>query len=134
MSLTRPPPDQCITTTTATIWLDPRGFVVVDQVPRALQTWETAAEMLHATRKALPGDAPIAVLVLSNESRTDRGGRRAFAEIGGKQNACVALVVQSKVSEVTGNFFLRINKPPYPMRLFDDVEEAAEWAATHVVR
>lgn len=110
----------------------PSGTVTLDQTPRALQTFETACEMMRASVELAPDGHKPAMVVLANESRTDRGARRAFQEVGGPVLACVALVVQSKVAEVTGNFFLRINRPPYPMRLFGDVDEARAWAAEHL--
>lgn len=132
MSVQRPSADKCIECSTATVWLDPRGFVVVDQVPRALQTGPTAAEMMAAARKLVPGTGLIPMLVLANESRTDRDARQTFTEA--THNACVGLVINSKVSEVTGNFFMRINRPPYPMRLFGDVDDAIAWVLEYVPR
>lgn len=129
----RPPREEIIEVSTALVWRDARGFVVCDQVPRALQTWDTACEMMQAGRRLQP-EGNIAMVVLSNESRTTRGARQAFAELGATQNACVALVVRSRVSEITGNFFLRINRPPFPMRLFEEADDAIEWALGYVGR
>ncbi|MCB9679760.1 MAG: hypothetical protein H6737_31935 [Alphaproteobacteria bacterium] len=108
------------------------GYVVMDQVPRATQTWETACELMRAGVQLSEPGKRAAVVVLANESRTDRGARRAFQEVGAELLGCVALVVRSKVSEVTGNFFLRINNPPYPMRLFGDPAEASSWVKEHI--
>lgn len=104
---------------------------MIDQVPRALQTWDTALAILRASVE-LAGGRKAAVVVISNESRTDRGGRRAFQEAGGELCACVAMVVKSRVSAVTGNFFLKIHSPKYPMNLFEDVDAASAWAVPHV--
>ena len=38
-----------------------------------------------------------------------------------------ALVVGSPVSRVIGNFFVGLNRPKYPLRLFDDQEFATAW-------
>jgi hypothetical protein len=39
----------------------------------------------------------------------------------------VALLIGSPVSRVIGNFFLGINKPPYPTRIFTSEAEALSW-------
>lgn len=39
----------------------------------------------------------------------------------------VALVVGSPLSRAIGNFFLGLNKPAMPMRLFTDEDEAVGW-------
>lgn len=106
-------------------------MIVIDQVPRATQTWDAALEMLRAAVVLTDGQRAAAV-VLANESRTDRSGRRAFQEAGQELLSCVALVVRSRVSEVTGNFFLRIHSPRYPMSMFKDADEACAWAVDYV--
>ncbi|MCA9567989.1 MAG: hypothetical protein KC656_09105 [Myxococcales bacterium] len=114
-----------------TVNLHPDGYVVSDLVPRTTQTWDTACEMLLAGASLAPGFKQAAI-VITNESRTERDGRRAFAEVGAPLLSCVALIVRSRVSEVTGNFFLRLNRPAYPTRLFGSVEAAVEWVVPHV--
>jgi hypothetical protein len=99
---------------------------MVDQVPRVLQTHATAVEMLEAASLLAP-DGLRAIVVLTNQSSTDRGARQAFSEVT-EGYVCIALVVKSRVSEVTGNFFLRLNGPKCPMRLFKNVDDASEWA------
>lgn len=132
MQFDSPPMEQRERCSVASMWIDPRGFVVIDQNPGVLQTRETATEMFSKVREMIPGDAKIPVLVIANQSRTDRGARRVFLELGSQQCACVAFVIASRVSEVTGNFFLRVNQPPYPLRLFPTPEAAVPWILDHV--
>lgn len=42
----------------------------------------------------------------------------------------VAIMAETRVSKVLINFFMKINKPAYPMRMFTDEEEAIEWLKT----
>ena len=44
----------------------------------------------------------------------------------------VALVVRSLVSRAIGNFFLGLNKPAVPTRLFTDDEDALAWLRTFI--
>ncbi|MDH5542458.1 MAG: STAS/SEC14 domain-containing protein [Nitrospinota bacterium] len=39
----------------------------------------------------------------------------------------VALVVESSTTRVIGNFFLGLNKPSYPLKIFQNVNDATGW-------
>ena len=39
----------------------------------------------------------------------------------------MAVISNSFVSKMLANFFLKFNKPPFPVRLFTDKEEAIDW-------
>ncbi|MYM56220.1 DUF7793 family protein [Thalassovita mangrovi] len=39
----------------------------------------------------------------------------------------VALLIGSPISKVIGSFFLGLNKPSYPLRLFTSEQEAVKW-------
>jgi hypothetical protein len=41
--------------------------------------------------------------------------------------AAVALVIASPVSQVIGNFFIRLRQQPVPTRLFNDEQSAVDW-------
>ncbi|MBP7808422.1 MAG: hypothetical protein KA163_03955 [Bacteroidia bacterium] len=42
------------------------------------------------------------------------------------------IVIKSPLSRVVGNFFLGINKPAVPTRLFDNEHDALEWLKKHL--
>lgn len=62
-----------------------------------------------------------------------RDARRFFA---GQQAAQVvqaqAILVSSPVGRVISNFFLGINKPPFPTQLFTDKEKSLKWLLEYV--
>lgn len=134
MSTTPPPASQRVQTATATIWRHAAGYLVVDQVEGATQTGESAREMFDAARLLVASDEWLPMLVLANRSRTDRSARAEFATIGVSHTAAVALVIRSKVAKITGNFFLRINQPDFPVQLFESSEDAVEWLTPYVGR
>jgi hypothetical protein len=39
----------------------------------------------------------------------------------------IALIIDSKVGKAIYNFFMILNKPVYPMQVFNDPHEALEW-------
>jgi len=58
----------------------------------------------------------------------DKESRRFHAgEMPEQYAKAVALIEKSPVSKVIGNFFLGINKPPFPTKLFTKKHEAIHW-------
>ena len=41
--------------------------------------------------------------------------------------SCFAILVSSPLSRIIGNFFMGLNKPSVPARLFDNEEKAVQW-------
>ena len=74
-------------------------------------------------------DAPKPTLVLMPDmARVEREARAFFAsEEYMRLCSQTALVVGSPVSRVIGNFFVGLNRPTYPCKIFDDPELAAQW-------
>jgi hypothetical protein len=58
---------------------------------------------------------------------------RGFLSTNNRESgiSCFALIVQSPLSRMIGNFFMGINKPVIPARLFDSEEAALEWLKQH---
>src|SRR6186713_2919832 len=76
--------------------------------------------------------APTALLA---DIRTLRGvslGVRTHmsSERAGRYLARVALVADSPLTRTIGNFFMRLNRPPFPVRIFDGEDEALRWLDT----
>ncbi|MDH3942778.1 MAG: hypothetical protein OEV06_01615 [Anaerolineae bacterium] len=55
----------------------------------------------------------------------------AHPDIGEIVNAC-AILIGSPMGGFLGNFFLRINKPPYKVRLFTSEKKAVEWLKKNI--
>ena len=64
--------------------------------------------------------------------RSATKGARASGTAPGlaEKMKCMALVVGNPVTRVVGTFFMRINRPAYPTRLFTSVSDAENWART----
>lgn len=62
-----------------------------------------------------------------------REAREHFSTRGrdSKTNA-FGIVIKSPLSRVIGNFFLGLNKPAVPTRLFDNENDAIEWLKNHL--
>jgi hypothetical protein len=45
---------------------------------------------------------------------------------------CMAVIIRSSISRVIGNFFMGINKPAVPTRLFENETEAEKWLKSYL--
>ena len=63
----------------------------------------------------------------------EREARQYFA-VNGRETRIVAfaIMVKSPLSRMIGNFFIGLNKPSIPARLFDDENEAIKWLKEYV--
>jgi hypothetical protein len=74
-------------------------------------------------------DKKFPILIDSRDIKSmDREARQHFSTRGRdtKTNA-FGIIVSSPVSRVVGNFFLGINRPDVPTKLFDNEEAALKW-------
>lgn len=74
------------------------------------------------------------VPLLVNLSKTKSVTKDAREYYSGSESAKVksaaALIVNSPLHKIMGNFFWGINKPPYPVKLFTSEEKAINWLKT----
>ena len=117
-----------IKTRTANIWLDELGIihaVVNDDVELTLDDAIENVEGIKKVAKKVP------VVVLSdirNISSASKEHRNYFSsEKAAEVIGAVAMLINSPLSKVLGNVFLKINKPPYQGKLFTSENEAMEW-------
>lgn len=72
-----------------------------------------------------------AVPVLIDMSAIGSQDREARAIYAGDEalgfTRCCAIVIGSPVARVIGSFFLGLNRPRYPTRLFTDLDDAEAW-------
>lgn len=54
---------------------------------------------------------------------------RMASERAGRYLASVALIADNPLTRMIGNFFMRLNQPPFPLRIFDDEVSALAWLA-----
>lgn len=94
------------------------GLVITHDV--ALQVMEVGCQITDVPRPTL--------VWMQDMARVDRQARALFAsEEYMRLSSQTALVVGSPVSRVIGNFFVGLNRPSYPVKIFDDAKLAAKW-------
>ena len=91
---------------------------------------DTAERVVQETRKALDELRPYPTLVRINRVRSvSREARAYFAEHQDNLEIVsrVALLASNPVGRIVANFFLGLNAPPRPTRLFGEADEAMVW-------
>ena len=88
-----------------------------------------AARDETAVMAELTGGRGAPVLVDIRGARSVTGEARTFYSSGEAKRVfkAVAFLVESAVSRVIGSFFISLNRPPYPCRLFTNEPDAVEW-------
>ena len=120
--------NEVIETRTAEIWLDQDGIIHYKVLPGVEVTIDDTREYvkiqcgLTKNKKVLNLTDLREVKSITHEAREYLSGEEVE-----RITAACALLIGSPVSKVIGNFFLGINKPPYPIKIFTTEEKAAEW-------
>jgi hypothetical protein len=109
------------------IWREP-GLIGIRNAPGAEIGLAEAQACLAVVRRLAAGGRAKLLVDGSGCAGMSREARRFFA---GEQAAAViraqAIVSRGAVGRMIGNFFLGLNKPPFPTRIFEDEAEARRW-------
>jgi hypothetical protein len=108
--------------------LDPRGFIISRVAPLAEINLEHAKENTKKVRD-LSGDVVYPILVDMRKIRSiSKEARDHFAMRDRKPGViAIAMLVSSPLSRIIGNFFLGLNQPRVPTRMFTDRDQAEQW-------
>ena len=109
----------------------PDGIAFFESHPGAEERLSGAREVVEGYRKLGGGRRLLAVADIRRARSVDREARRYYA--GEEMGAVVqglALVVDSGISRVLGNFFLSLNRPRFEMRLVRSSDEGVKWLQT----
>ncbi len=113
-------------------WMGEDGICMTVTKPQVEITVENAIE----NSKVVNGFYKTKKYPLFIDSRNiksmSRDARKHFSTNGRETKInCMAIMVSSPVSKVIGNFFMGLNKPAIPARLFDNENDALDWLKKH---
>jgi hypothetical protein len=108
------------------IWLRPDGIVQLVWAPRTMVLLEDATEALEEMAKLTCERRSPLLVDMRETGPLDRPTRAELTRRSDLQSA-VALVAGTPLSRMMVNFFLRVNEPPFPTRLFDNEVSAIAW-------
>lgn len=109
------------------VYWTPGGQVRFDSDSDATMTKADAQAAVDAVATITDGKPTGLLVDMSRIRGMDRDARTVFA--GADVSTRVAMLVKSPLSRTLGSFFLGLNKPALPMRLFSDETKALAWLA-----
>ena len=117
-----------IETSVATISKVEPGIARIIYKVHARVTIAEAHENVEAVAKVFGGvPSPVFVDVRA-VSTIDRDSRQYFVgDEAGEVTSATALLVDSPISRVIGNFFIGLNRSQWPVRMFSEESEAMVW-------
>ena len=123
---------EVIMTKTAELWIEddilrckilPNAEVTVDDGKKIMEI-----SMLLSNGKKIPVLADMKnIKTMSRDSRAYLSGEDAK-----KTALALALVTKTPLSKIIGNFPLGLNKPSYPIKMFNSDMEAKEWLESFI--
>ena len=117
-----------IVTRVSKVWVGEDGIARVIHVPGAEPTLEDAKETMAAYLKVSKGKRlPLFVDTKKMKSMSREVRLYYSSDEAARVASAVAIIIETPVSRVLGNFFLGLNNPRLPSRLFTSEQEALEW-------
>ena len=121
-------------TSTQKLYWDSKNEIVWGELLADITTEELAKENIDAQeriRNSLNKEKTRVIIDMTAVFEISKEARDYFAnERTASIQRATALLIGSAVSRIIGNFFLGLNKPITPTRLFTDPEEAIKWLRT----
>ncbi len=121
-------------TSTVKLYWDSEDEIVWCEIFANLQKEENAKENIDAQerlRDSLNKEKTRVLVDMTELSEMPKGVRDYFAnERTASVQRATALLVTSPVNMVIGNFFMGLNKPASPTRMFTDPQKAIKWLQT----
>jgi hypothetical protein len=117
-----------VTLSSGRYWVDDEGFLRGVCADGANPTLADAKEQVAHQRTMAGGKRLPFLMDISKVRMLSRDARNYFASPEAAEVfSCTALVVASPISRAVGNFFLGLNKPLMPTRLFSTEADGLVW-------
>ncbi len=117
-----------IETSVATISKVEPGIARVIYKVDARVTIAEARENVEAVTKMVDGVHSLVFIDVRTVSTIDRDSRQYFVgDEAGEVTSATALLVDSPMSRVIGNFFIGLNRSEWPVRMFSGESQAMVW-------
>ena len=117
----------------ARIWMDSTRVVHMVFKPESAHGIDEARQVIQALDQFADGTpCPVLADITAVTSGADRAARQYYVSLDGghaRMGLAMAMVTASPFHRMLGNFFSRMNKPPYPFRMFSNTESALSWLA-----
>jgi len=127
------PPEDATEITAFWTWMGKDGICRTKTKPLAEISLKEAIENSVAVSSFYKDKKFPLLIDARNIKYMEREARKHFSTNGRDTKInCFAVMVKSPLSRMIGNFFMGLNKPSMPARLFDDEEQAVKWLKEHL--
>jgi hypothetical protein len=122
-----------ISTRNFSLWLDDELGITRGRMTEGMgEDGEHALENLAAIRTLVEGKPRPFLVDVRGGTRFTREARELYASDAPRGAwVAVAILVDSMVTRAIANFFLAVNHPRWPFRMFTDEAEAIRWLQQH---
>ena len=125
--------DKKVMTSKMTMFMDAMGVIHIKYFAKSEMNIESAREEIQYINQMTSGKKAPCLVDITNVKSVTRGARLYYSsEAATNVIAAAALLINSQVSRILANFFLGINKPQMPVKLFNSEEQAVEWLSRFV--
>jgi hypothetical protein len=121
-----------IETDTAHYIMRPDGIVLQTIKPGMRQELKDAQQNMAAFHKIAAGEKCLLLVDLRESGPTGPGVREFYAQNTVHITAS-AMLIGSSLSQMIGNFFINLNRPTVPCKLFTSEQAAVAWLKAHAV-
>jgi hypothetical protein len=118
---------EVVRTKMAELWLDEKGILHIINQDGAKPDLDEAKAHIEATKKFGSQKRPILVDITRVKSVSKEAREFYSGPKGAERTNGLAMIINSPVAKVIGNFLIGINKPIYPIKLFSSEDEAIDW-------
>ena len=121
-------------TTSESIFWDTENEIVVGVLVADIKTVDSAIENINAMERVRDKLNKEKIRVLIDMYKVNEITKEARDYFANERTASIqrvtALYISSPMSKIIGNFFMGLNKPKCPTKLFTDPQEAIDWLHT----
>lgn len=112
-------------------WLDEYGIVHSEYFGNSEVTLEDAKTEVVAIDKLNGGKRAPTLVHIGGVKSVSRDARKYYSSEESAQTiAAAALLISSELSKILANFFMGINRPIMPVKLFTSKDEAIDWLSS----
>lgn len=103
-------------------------FSVIKPMPEV--NLEIAKENIHNRKQFTDNQKMLMFIDFRNVNYVSKEARDYLSENGSEGIIAGAFLVDNQINMIIGNFFLKVNKPKAPARLFTNENKAIRWLNT----
>jgi len=122
-------PEQRIQTSIAEVWRAANGVIHILFTSDGTHSLPEAKEIVAAHNALAEGrPRPVLADIRGVQQGANLAARKYYvSDESARYKSGMAMLIRSPLQRMLGNIFFKLNRPPYPSRLFSDEEDAMAW-------